>query len=279
MRKLGSQKYIDISGWVADGTRVAGVCSKKITVCHMNDKVKDVMHVLSTSHRRIPVLDREGRVRGIISTIDIIRLLSDTGKGKRVSKEKGIEAGIRHVMNPHVIDIDMNMELPDALAFFKKHRKGAYPVTHSKKMFGIISEWDLVRQVRGRTGVKVSDIMIRRPIVAQESHALCDVTKMLSVGGFRKLPVVSKGILMGIVTPRDVLSYIHKNAIKGKLSEQRFPVKRLIRSSPVTISPGEDVYEAVKVMISRKIGGLPVVEDRQLVGIITERDIVDALVM
>ena len=181
-------------------------------------------------------------------------------------------------MNQHVIDIDANMGIEDALSFFRKHRKGAYPVMHRKKLVGMVSEWDMVRQVRGRTGVKVSEAMVRKPIVVQETHSVSDVAKMLCVGGFRRLPVMNSGVLMGVVTPRDILRYLHSGGLLGKLPEQKFAVKRLLRAPPVTIESSRDVQEAAGIMISKKIGGLPVVDDNELVGIITERDIVDMLV-
>ena len=119
--------------------------------------------------------------------------------------------------------------------------------------------------------------MIRKPIVSQDSHSIVDIAKMLGMGGFRRLPVVNNNIIVGVITPRDILSYLHKNKLAGKLREQKSYVKTLMTKKLYTVSPEDDVFDAVKIMITKKIGGLSVVEDYELLGIITERDIVDVI--
>ncbi len=215
-------------------------------------------------------------MRGIISATDVLRVFAGLGK-KRHRVKNLTDVLVKNVMSPHVLHIDKNMHLKDVLAFFRKHRKGAYPVSYRKELVGMVSEWDIVRQIRGRTRVKVSDAMVRRPLTAQESHSVADVAGMLTMGGFRRLPVVKNDILTGLVTPRDVLSFLHEHKLLNKLRNQKQPVSRIMKKNPITVEPDADLYEAVKVMVSRKIGGLPVVEEHELVGIITERDIVDVV--
>jgi CBS domain-containing protein len=125
--------------------------------------------------------------------------------------------------------------------------------------------------------MKVSDVMVRRPMVAQDHNSVSDVARMMAVGGFRRLPVVKKRILVGVVTPRDVLSFLRDNRLLGRLQEQKQDVTGIMNAEVVTVGPDLDVFEAVKLMVSRKTGGLPVVEEHELVGIITERDIVDVV--
>jgi len=184
---------------------------------------------------------------------------------------------VKSAMSSHLLDIDKNMHLEDVLDFFKKHRKGAYPIVYRKCLVGVVSEWDIVRQIRGKTGIKISDVMVRRPMVSQEHNSVADVSRMLAVGGFRRLPVVKNGILTGVVTPRDVLAFLKGNRLLNKLQSQKDDVTSIMKRDVITVEPDMDLHEAVKVMISKKIGGLPVVDDHELMGIITERDIVDVV--
>jgi predicted transcriptional regulator len=192
-----------------------------------------------------------------------------------VSPRKRSAASVKDVMSSHLFHLDKNASLPDTLAFFKKHRSGAYPVTYRKKLMGFVTEWDIVRQIRGRTGMRAGDIMIRKPIVADVKYSIADVSKMLTLGGFRRLPVVDKGVLVGIVSPRDVINYLIENNLADKLPKQKDSVKTVMEKKVTTIHPSEDVFEVVKIMVGKKIGGLAVMEDHDFVGIITERDIVD----
>ncbi len=276
MLKLGGGKSLRISEWLKEDATVLYISSKAPVSCTMEQKLREVIPVLSEKYRRLPVLDKNGHVRGLLSATDVLRLLSGMGK-KRWRTKMLTDLKVRSIMSPHLIEIDKNMNVRDVLDFFKKHRKGAYPVVYRKGLVGVVSEWDIVRQIRERTGIKVSDIMVRKPMVAQDKHSITDVARMMSMGGFRRLPVVKNGILVGIVTPRDVLSFLRKNRLLNRLQDQKQSITRIMRSDVVTAVPGMDLFEAVRMMVSMKIGGLPVVEDHQLVGIVTERDIVDVV--
>ncbi|UCD03379.1 MAG: CBS domain-containing protein [Candidatus Aenigmatarchaeota archaeon] len=276
MLKIGEGKSVNISNWLKMNTNVLYISSKAPVSCRMEQKLKEVLPHLSGQYRRLPVLDKARHVRGVISATDVLRVLSGLGK-KRYRVKNLTDVKVKGVMHPHVLHIDKNMHVKDVIEFFKQHRKGAYPVTYRKELVGMVSEWDVIRQIRGRTKLKVSDVMVRRPMTAQEHHSVADIAGMLSMGGFRRLPVVKNDILVGLVTPRDVLSFLQENRLFNKLREQKQPVSRIMKKNPYTVQAGAELYEAVRIMVSRKIGGLPVLEEHELVGIITERDIVDVV--
>jgi acetoin utilization protein AcuB len=103
--------------------------------------------------------------------------------------------------------------------------------------------------------------------VGPEDH-LATVQKKMKEGGFRRTPVVENGRLVGIVTDRDIrqhLGYLEKTKVNVAVSEKL-----------VTVAPQTTLEEAAKLLLKHKIGGLPVVEDGQLVGIITTSDILQA---
>jgi acetoin utilization protein AcuB len=277
MMKIGGTSGIRLSKWASPQTTVFDIATRKATCCMETQYVEDILHVLSRQHRRLPVLSDGGRLKGMVSSTDILGLIAGTAKKEAGRPQSVMRTKIKDVMTRHVIDIDKNMVLADALKFFGKHRRGAYPVTHMNTLCGIVSEHDLVKQIRGRTGLRVEDIMVRRPIVVQESHEVREVAKMLSVGGFRRLPVVRDGELIGIITPRDILTFLTESGTVEELDQHRLPVGKMMKIRPLSTSSGRDVYDAAQAMVSLRIGGLPVTEGRELIGIITERDIVDAL--
>jgi acetoin utilization protein AcuB len=277
MMKIGGTSGIRLSKWAPPQTTVFDIATRKATCCMETQAVEDILHVLSRQHRRLPVLSEGGRLKGMVSSTDILGLIAGTSKKEAGRPQSVMKTKIKDVMTRHVIDIDRNMVLADALKFFGQHRRGAYPVTHMNALCGIVSEHDRVKQIRGRTGLRVEDIMVRKPIVVQESHEVREVAKMLSVGGFRRLPVVRDGELTGIITPRDILAFLTESGTVEDLDQHRLPVGKMMKIRPLSTSSGRDVYDAAQAMVSLRIGGLPVTEGRELIGIITERDIVDAL--
>jgi RimJ/RimL family protein N-acetyltransferase len=97
----------------------------------------------------------------------------------------------------------------------------------------------------------------------------------------RRLPVVEDGQLIGIITisdirglaPMGVLSVLEHNRLIGST-----PVRRAMTPDPVTISPEQNLGEAARLLMVHKFGGLPVVADGVLVGVISEADIFRLLV-
>jgi acetoin utilization protein AcuB len=87
-------------------------------------------------------------------------------------------------------------------------------------------------------------------------------------GGFRRLPVMSDGQLVGIITDRDIREHV------GLLD--RTEVNAAMSQNPITVIPGTTVEAAAQVLLKRKIGGLPVLEKNRLVGMITTSDILQA---
>jgi acetoin utilization protein AcuB len=98
----------------------------------------------------------------------------------------------------------------------------------------------------------------------------------------RHLPVVDpRGRLVGIITDRDLRQVVFMPALRNRVREigerlQTLTVSDIMTRTVVVVKPGARISEAARLMHDRKIGALPVVERGQVVGIITETDILAA---
>jgi len=123
--------------------------------------------------------------------------------------------------------------------------------------------------------VLVREIMHPDPITAAPATTLQDAYGIMNDRGVRHLPVISAGRLVGIVTDRDL------RLATSSLSPRPFPssatLDQMMRSPVHTADPLDPVEHAARTMRELKIGCLPVVEDGQLVGIITGIDLLDAM--
>lgn len=99
--------------------------------------------------------------------------------------------------------------------------------------------------------------------------------------GIRHLPVVDGKRLVGIVTDRDLRQASPSAATSLSIHElhyllEKLTVQHIMTSQVVTVRPEQTVEEAAMLLLGHRIGGLPVVRDGELVGIITESDILQA---
>lgn len=114
----------------------------------------------------------------------------------------------------------------------------------------------------------VGNRMTKSPITVTPEDNLSLVRQKMDAGGFRRLPVVSAGRVVGIISDRDLREH------SGYL--ERTKVNVAMAERPITVSPGTTLEEAARILLERKIGGMPVIDDDRLVGIITISDVLKA---
>jgi len=120
--------------------------------------------------------------------------------------------------------------------------------------------------------------MMRRPVTVISGGAtLGEACELFQTRGFRHLPVVDQGRLVGILTDRD-LRFATSSLCQSPRTAKD-PVSSAMSSPPLTADPLDPVEDAARIMREHKIGCLPVVDGSELVGILTGMDLLDALMI
>jgi CBS domain-containing protein len=126
--------------------------------------------------------------------------------------------------------------------------------------------------------MKIAEVMTRSLVTLTPEQTLRDAVELLRSKHIRHLPVVEDSRLIGIVTDRDVkratpslLSGVDRDEYDRVLDETK--IAQIMTREPMTVTPETGLKAAVKVFIDRKVGALPVVSGSQLVGIVTEIDL------
>ena len=123
----------------------------------------------------------------------------------------------------------------------------------------------------------VSDIMTREVITLGCNDSLQLAKDILSLDRLRHFPVVDDGVVVGVVSQRDLYKASLGSALQyGEKARQAFlqgiAVKEVMSTPPITITPHIPIQEAARLMMERKIGCLPVLDGPRLVGIVSETD-------
>lgn len=133
--------------------------------------------------------------------------------------------------------------------------------------------------------MRVGDWMSADPVIVAPATEVGEARRLMHEGGFRHLPVVDGGRLVGIVSDRDVR--IDERALERALSRltdvsvvvlaeaagDERPVSQVMSRSPHVVDEADPIEAAARLMLSRRISALPVVDgDRGLVGVVTTTD-------
>ncbi len=126
----------------------------------------------------------------------------------------------------------------------------------------------------------VRDIMTAPVVAVGATDNLKVVEEVMEWKHIRHLPVVNDdGELVGLLTHRDLLRVCVSSIADISRKEQDallrgIPAEQIMTEGVLTVAPDSDVRSAAQLMLERKIGCLPVVDGRKLVGILTEADFV-----
>jgi CBS domain-containing protein len=177
---------------------------------------------------------------------------------------------VKEIMTTKVIAVDKDESLKRVLDLMRKHDITKIPVLDNKKFFGLVTDNVIAYKlgsIRKRTvtasrlhASSVTDKEI--PTISPEEDVK-NILKSVGEPGPTMLPVVEKGKLIGVVTKADLLPLV-------KSTDQLFTV---MQRKVLTVNPDDRVIHARRIMITHNIARLPVVEEKKLVGIISDVEI------
>ena len=125
--------------------------------------------------------------------------------------------------------------------------------------------------------MKVVNVMTTHPISVSPEDSIQQVREIMDEENIRQLPVINKRELIGIITDRDIRSFLGGRSL-SYLEEQEVAmetkVATVMTDKPITLSPDDDLREAVELLLEEKVGGIPVMDPYVgLIGIITYVDV------
>ena len=131
--------------------------------------------------------------------------------------------------------------------------------------------------LRKYNSIKVVDVMTRDPVTLTPTETVGQAEELMTQNRFRQIPIATKKELVGIVTDRDVRSFLSGSLLANPHDRDRAfntPIQEIMTTDPITVSPDDDLQEILEVLIEEKIGGIPVVDETEgLVGIVTYVDL------
>ncbi len=257
-----------------DGISVQNIMSAEFPTVSSEDRIADVLAVMKeTKYQDVPVVDG-GEYSGMVSYASILRKKSVTLD----AKAKGFVKGLPTVAN--------NMEITKIAEMMVSTNSRQLPVVTGKKVTGIIERnrlIEVVRDIKALKEIKVWEVM-SNPVESVKANDLMDDALDLMIReDYRTIPVVDEANgLVGIVGMREIIDNNWKKDNKTigdleKSSRSQITVESIALTSVKTIDWDDNIAAAVDIMAENGISTLPVMEGKELVGVITEYDIIELL--
>lgn len=127
----------------------------------------------------------------------------------------------------------------------------------------------------------VGDFMSHHPTTMNPGQSLLDAAVLMRSSGFRHIPIVNDGQLVGMISDRDIARLTpsmllpHSASEHNQVMEQTL-IGKVMTRNPVTTTPETPLVAAAEIFVSGKLGSLAVLSEGELVGILTVRDMLRA---
>jgi len=235
--------------------------------------------------KRIVIAD-ENKPIGIVTERDINRFLENDKTARALN-----EIPVSHVMRKNPITIVDGLEdhFQQCTTRMDTFKVGSIVMVDSDgKLIGIVTKTDITKAFSVIYGGKcrVKGYMSEKVITCRVSDTLRFALNMINTNNISRLVVTdNNGNPTGIITTNTFLTHSSYFANgKTRTRDYLLPTKNeaelcvgdLVQKELVTVSPEDDLATAAHLMIKNEISGIPVVNDKKLVGIITKFDVVRA---
>jgi len=238
--------------------------------------------------RRLPIVDSgTRRMIGILSASDIVNFLGGGEKYKIIEKKcqgnffAAINLSVREIMSKEVISVGEDATVEEAIEKIVKNKVGGLPITNEEgKVIGFVSERDFLHNIReNMSGFSVREFMSKKVVTANPDQRLIDVAKLIISKGYRRLPVLHEDELVGIISTSDLIRALGKGEVFDHCTIcdgwdiMNISIEKFMTRNVIYTNPDEDMGNVARIMDEKAVGGLPVLENAKIVGMITSFDL------
>ncbi len=117
---------------------------------------------------------------------------------------------------------------------------------------------------------RVEEIMTKNVIVVEPTTGLAELERILKANKIHHLMVVDNGTLTGVISKNDLLEFYRTKSAGAKDPQ----AQELMVANPMTVEPDDTIGLVADVILANKFHSLPVVDDGELLGIVTNHDLI-----
>ncbi|WP_405274057.1 CBS domain-containing protein [Methanobrevibacter sp.] len=256
--------------------QIKNLMSEDLITVDKDQNLPDALKLLRKHNvSRLPVTNNKELV-GIISERDIANKLGS-------SKYESMPASRLHissVMVKDVFTVPQSMQLEEVAKLMLDNGIGSVPVMDDDKMVGIVSKADFVTLATGIAfdKITVKEIMSKDLVSASPTDRLIHARRLMLESNVGRLPVLDDDKLVGMITSKDLMRAFIDFRKKVPEKYQKSQIKEVLvedimSHNPTYVSKDMSITEVSEIIMETGYNGLPVVEGDDVIGIITQTDI------
>ena len=279
---------------------IMSLAKKKVMCVPPTTGIIEVAEVMvEHKFRRLPVTDPGSKkLLGIVTSMDILSFLGGGDKFNIMKKKyhdnflAAINESVREIMTRDVKFMTHNDSISDCIRLMLDANIGGIPIVDDDlKLVGIITERDFTLAMAGiLTDELVEEYMSTNVIKTTPGTPIESASKIMVRNKLRRIPIVGKIVedksihgekeeLKGIVTSGDVLKFLGDNKLFNKMETNsgleilNTKISEIMEEDIIGVEPLTRLGDLCKIFKDNDIGGVPVVKNEDILGIITESDI------
>ncbi|WP_295598620.1 CBS domain-containing protein [uncultured Methanobrevibacter sp.] len=281
---------------------IMAIASRDVISIPPSKSIKDTAKVMMEHEfRRLPITDPgSGKLLGIVTVMDILDFFGGGKKFNIIEKKyqdnflAAINEPVKEIMTRDIITLSNKASIAETIETMLSNQLGAIPLVDADgKLAGIVTERDIALSLAGVAGKDtVQDFMSPKVFTTTPGTPLEGACKIMVRNGLRRIPIVGGEAdisnaakkLLGILTSTDVIRFLNAKELFDNLNSnlatdvlEQTKISDIMAKEPITVEPTMTIGELCEVFADKNIGGVPVVKDDNVLGIITERDILNAV--
>ena len=280
---------------------IMAIATRDVVSIPPSKSIKDTAKVMMEHEfRRLPITDPgSGKLLGIVTVMDILDFFGG-GKQFNIIEKKyednflaAINEPVKEIMTRDLITLSYKASIGETIETMLANQLGAIPLVDADgKIAGIVTERDIALSLAGIAGNEtVQDYMSTKVFNTTPGTPLEGACKIMVRNGLRRIPIIggeadiSKAAkkLLGIITSTDIVRFLNAKELFDHLNSNlatdvlKTTVSEIMVEDAITVPPTETIGDLCQLFADKNIGGVPVVKDNEVIGIITERDILNAV--
>jgi len=274
--------------------KVEDVMNDEVIVMQENEQVDHARNLmLKHGFSRVVVVDDDNKPVGMVTEKDLSSKMK--GNGPEWKRRPIDKLSIARAMSHNVVTTNPSEDLKNVVELMIKNDISSIPVVDDDGLAGIVTKTDLLKFYKDKYQGKwkVSQLMSKDVITVNENHSITHVIGVMEDNSISKVVVIRDNEPVGIITPENISFAYVEDPETGVNVEKIYFIRNsggkekrnvrvvsmltagdIMKNGLIQIDKSEDAAKAADLMLDEGIGGLPVVENDELIGIITKTDLV-----